>query len=175
MTSFHKIIKHNIQQEVVIFYIYILSSVLTWHQWGRTEMKHDWGQLNDWLSVMWVLSGTLLKIPKYRYPHMFSQIFHIRIVLIAAVWHGSPELCTLGLIAKRYCHIEHLLISFLIYSSAVFSFTHYFCHVSCAFIGYKLAVYESTAIENYSESSSVCHFCCYFLLYFGNIRINKIR
>jgi len=35
-----------------ILYIYILSSVLTWHQWGRTEMKHDWGQLNDWLSVM---------------------------------------------------------------------------------------------------------------------------
>lgn len=123
MTSFCKIIKHIKLLPLAVYYIYILSSVLTWHQWGRTEMKHDWGQLNDWLSVMWVRSGTLLKIPKYRYPHMFSQIFHICIVLIAAVWHGSPELCTLGLTTKIYCNIEHLLIFILSYWSAVYFLT----------------------------------------------------
>lgn len=50
MTSFCKIIKHIKLLALALYYI--LSSVLTWHQWGRTEMKHDWGQLNDWLSVM---------------------------------------------------------------------------------------------------------------------------
>ncbi len=111
MTSFCKIIK-DIKLLALALY-YILSSVLTWHQWGCTEMKHDWGQLNDWLSVMWVRSGTLLKIPKYRYPHMFSLIFHICIVLIAAVWHGSLS----------FAHCQNKL--------QYWTFIDFYAHVHC--------------------------------------------